>query len=308
LEPSTEEEIDYLPPGISIKLNSRDRSILPFETISNIEHGSSVIKKHSIDLTDSIKPGSNVNSITLTWIPDYKTYGVAVYFIQIPVINSTIVDDFQNKIKDISKKTIKEMIEKIEINSDLPGVKYCISLNCPVTKMRITLPVTSVNCNHLQCFDARTYILLNESNPKWKCPVCQKPCKLDDLQIQNYLWEILKSPDLPDDANNIEILHDGTWSVLYETMNRNKVISYVDLDDDSMDLEVNKTITVNDLISAGGENNKQNNVQMVDATQTISVVNLQSPTSGQSLQVINLSNIAREMITIDLTSDVEEND
>jgi len=308
LEPSTEEEIDYLPPGISIELNSNLLDIFPFKHPSDIENVPTVIKKHSIDFTDYVKPNDIVNTITLSWVPNYKTFGVAIYFIKIPVISSTIVDDFQNKIKNISKKTIKEMIEMMDIASDLPPLKYFVSLKCPVTKVRITLPVISVNCNHLQCFDARTYILLNESNPKWKCPVCHKPCKLDDLQIQNYLWEILKNPDLPDDANNIEILRNGTWSVPCESTNTNKVISCVDLDDDSMDLGVNKTITVNDLISAGGEDNKQNNVQMVDATQTMPVVNLQSQVPDQSQPVVNPSNSDQEIIIVDLTTDVEEND
>jgi len=303
LEPSTKEEIDYMPQDLQIDFNYFPFNMLPFKTVSN-EHGLSVIKQHSIDISGSVEIIDSLSTLKLSWIPDYKIYGVAVYYIKLPgevnsnKMNYCEVNNCRNEIKKISTKTIKEMIEIMESDSDLLTINHCISLNCPLTKVRIKVPVASVNCKHLQCFDAETYILLNEINPKWKCPVCYKPCKLNDLQIQNYLLEILKSPDLPDDANNIEISRDGIWSVQCHTMNKNQVISSVDLDDDSMDLdndsmdlEVNETITIIDLTSDSGENIIQNNVQMGDA---------QAP--GQSRQVVNPSN-KNENIVIDLTSD-----
>ena len=41
-------------------------------------------------------------------------------------------------------------------------------------KMRMTTPCRSSTCDHLQCFDASLYLMMNEKKPKWQCPVCNK--------------------------------------------------------------------------------------------------------------------------------------
>ena len=41
---------------------------------------------------------------------------------------------------------------------------------------RIEIPVRGVNCDHLQCFDLESYLLMNYNSNKWKCPICGKPC------------------------------------------------------------------------------------------------------------------------------------
>lgn len=40
--------------------------------------------------------------------------------------------------------------------------------------MRMTTPCRSSTCDHLQCFDASLYLMMNEKKPKWQCPVCNK--------------------------------------------------------------------------------------------------------------------------------------
>ena len=38
----------------------------------------------------------------------------------------------------------------------------------------MTTPCRSSTCDHLQCFDASLYLMMNEKKPKWQCPVCNK--------------------------------------------------------------------------------------------------------------------------------------
>ena len=45
-------------------------------------------------------------------------------------------------------------------------------------KMRMTTPCRSSTCDHLQCFDASLYLMMNEKKPKWVCPVCNKAGKI----------------------------------------------------------------------------------------------------------------------------------
>lgn len=48
-------------------------------------------------------------------------------------------------------------------------------------KMRIQLPCRASTCTHLQCFDATTFLMMNEKKATWMCPVCDKPAPFHKL-------------------------------------------------------------------------------------------------------------------------------
>lgn len=47
-----------------------------------------------------------------------------------------------------------------------------VSLKCPITFKRITLPARGHDCKHIQCFDLESYLQLNCERGAWRCPVC----------------------------------------------------------------------------------------------------------------------------------------
>lgn len=47
-----------------------------------------------------------------------------------------------------------------------------VSLKCPITFKRITLPARGHDCKHVQCFDLESYLQLNCDRGSWRCPVC----------------------------------------------------------------------------------------------------------------------------------------
>jgi hypothetical protein len=57
-------------------------------------------------------------------------------------------------------------------------------------KMRMTIPCRSSTCTHLQCFDASTFLMMNEKKPTWICPVCDKPAPFDKLIIDGYITNV----------------------------------------------------------------------------------------------------------------------
>lgn len=61
-----------------------------------------------------------------------------------------------------------------------------VSLNCPLGKMKMSLPCRASTCSHLQCFDASLYLQMNERKPTWNCPVCDKAAIFDNLVIDGY--------------------------------------------------------------------------------------------------------------------------
>jgi MIZ/SP-RING zinc finger len=58
-----------------------------------------------------------------------------------------------------------------------------VSLPFQYTRRRMEIPVRSVHCYHLQCFDLRNYLGLNEKNPRWKCPECGVSALHSELRV-----------------------------------------------------------------------------------------------------------------------------
>lgn len=62
-----------------------------------------------------------------------------------------------------------------------------MSLKCPLSTLRIDIPCRSSICSHNQCFDASSFLQLQEQAPTWTCPVCNKAVLFDHLQVDQYV-------------------------------------------------------------------------------------------------------------------------
>ena len=74
------------------------------------------------------------------------------------------------------------------------------------------MPCRPTTCDYLQCFDASLFLMMNEKKPTWICPVCDSPAKYEDLMVDGYFEEVIKSPLLPDEENEIILNQDGSWN------------------------------------------------------------------------------------------------
>lgn len=76
--------------------------------------------------------------------------------------------------------------------------------------MRITLPVKTTACTHVQCFDAEGFFQLHEQSPQTKCNICDAPIRrLGDLVVDEYMTEILGS--VKDSVDQVTINPDGSY-------------------------------------------------------------------------------------------------
>lgn len=55
-----------------------------------------------------------------------------------------------------------------------------LTLKDPISMTRIALPCKSAYCHHFACFDALTFLTLNEQTPTWTCPICNRLVGTDD--------------------------------------------------------------------------------------------------------------------------------
>ncbi|KAM3187182.1 hypothetical protein ACTXT7_002788 [Hymenolepis weldensis] len=98
--------------------------------------------------------------------------------------------------------------DDIQIQNTLP-----VQLLCPLSKCRINLPVRGKRCQHIQCYDADTYFIINERKPAWKCPVCDLLAPFDELFVDGLLMEILESKE-SQNAEEIVFNEDGSWTTM----------------------------------------------------------------------------------------------
>ncbi|KAK2731956.1 SUMO ligase siz1 [Myotisia sp. PD_48] len=161
------------------------------------------------DITDWIRkrPGYP-NSIIMTYALTMKKFFVVVNLVQ-----KHSVDDLVQQLRDrhsiSSERVIREMRARAQ-DTDIVATSTVMSLKCPLSTLRIKAPCRTSLCTHNQCFDAISFLQLQEQAPTWSCPICNKTTTYEALQIDQYVDNILQST--PADVDQVSIEPDGSWS------------------------------------------------------------------------------------------------
>ena len=87
-----------------------------------------------------------------------------------------------------------------------------VSLKCPITFRRISLPARGFECRHITCFDLETYLEMNAERGLWKCPICSKPAVLETLEIDQYIWSLL-SNQASADCDEVTMDAQANWTI-----------------------------------------------------------------------------------------------
>ena len=67
-----------------------------------------------------------------------------------------------------------------------------VPLRCPYTNQMVQIPTRSIECRHLRCFDLHNFLFVNRDKPVWQCPLCARPVGLDELEIDQFILEIIR--------------------------------------------------------------------------------------------------------------------
>lgn len=109
------------------------------------------------------------------------------------------VESCQRRISDHINKLISKNDDEIE--AVIPGIT--VKLTCPISLMKIEIPVRGRGCNHLQCFDLSSYLQVNKQtrvfNARWKCPECPLLIRPEDLLIDSVMLTYLSQYSDVDD-------------------------------------------------------------------------------------------------------------
>ena len=194
--------IDIRPDGMSVFVNHRQVRI----------------EKAPINITNFVRHNNNVVDVR----GHFESTDADL--LQINLVEKLDIDRAISKLSTMSTSAKKVS----EVLSGL--VKMTIQLKCPLSKLRIDIPVKGRHCQHLQCFDAKSFLKLNESVIDWKCPCCNGKINglkdlLVDLQIKSMLGQT-------DPAVERVVLEDDGW---YEEEDEEgeEVIDISDSDDEN---------------------------------------------------------------------------
>jgi len=200
---------DYLPPGLDIRFGFSPCVLPSYNSLPPPTEAT-----QPIDCTDLLVLDPSVlNMFFIKWTPDQNNYALTMCLVK-PLSVDFLIRILEQKEGRSIEETQEDIIRMLA-DPDLVTCKsaYSFSMLCPLGKKRIEIPAKSIHCNHLQCFDVRIFLSMNEKNPKWKCPICDASCLYDEMQIQYYFLGIITSPDLDDNCSHIEFISDGSWIV-----------------------------------------------------------------------------------------------
>lgn len=214
LETSCDQE-DNFPSSICVKINGR---VCPLPTPIPTNKPGAEPKRppRPINITNMCKLcATSPNYINVSWaVESGKAHTVSVYLVE-----NLTYQDLLNRLKqkgernpDFTKALIKEKLK--DQDQEIATTSCKVTLACPLGKMRMNLPCRATTCDHLQCFDAALYLMMNEKKPKWVCPVCNKPALNDNLMVDGFFLQLVKSSRLPPDEHEIVLHNDGTWDPL----------------------------------------------------------------------------------------------
>ncbi|KAJ1981296.1 E3 SUMO-protein ligase pli1 [Dimargaris verticillata] len=111
----------------------------------------------------------------------------------------------------VAKDQIVEQLQSKDGDDEISATTNVLSLTCPLSYIRIEHPCRSSRCNHLQCFDAKSYLQMNELTPTWMCPICSQPADFDGLMIDGYSQDIIKK--IPTSESQVYVDNDFKWQL-----------------------------------------------------------------------------------------------
>ncbi|CAG2054802.1 unnamed protein product [Timema podura] len=212
--------------SISLSGVSNQRPFIP----SNKQGVEPKRSNRPVDITTYVKLSPlHANYIDVGWNSDYgSAYVIAVYLVRM-LVTADLLQRMRAKgarQSDFTRGLIKEKLSE-DADSEIATTSLRVSLVCPLGKMRMVTPCRASTCYHLQCFDANTFLQMNERKPTWMCPVCDKPALYDNLMIDGYFQDVLSSSRLTQDSTEIQLHQDGSWSTLAVKVEHSQAISPV---------------------------------------------------------------------------------
>lgn len=208
-----------------------------------------------VDVTEKFRtrPPRYDNQVSLTYALTGKRYSFIIY-----MVRHIKPDTLTERIKQqnvIPKQKVIDELKKANEDPDIEATSTRMSLKDPISTMRISLPVRSAVCKHIQCFDGSMFLQMMEQAPLWNCPICNKTISFQSLCVDKYFEDILRNT--PGSIEKVDVEPTGEWRVIKEeedeqpngTSNKPRASYDDDFDDDLIEMTEPSNKAVNGLKS-----------------------------------------------------------
>eukprot|EP00731_Ephydatia_muelleri_P015760 Em0009g184a len=208
---------DQYPPQCSLKANDINCPLPGYHPLKPEPKSDTMKTCSPVNITHCLKSSTMaLNHVGINWCQSsYSQFCVAV-----ELSRPLSVQDMLHRLisKGLQNASVTQSLVKQKLATSKDGdisattSNLRVSLLCPLGRMRMEHPCRSDQCSHLQCFDAKVYLQMNEKKARWVCPVCDKLARFETLVIDNLFLDICDvSP-----TDDVEFLEDGTWHPVHK--------------------------------------------------------------------------------------------
>jgi len=100
-----------------------------------------------------------------------------------------------------------------EDHREVVETAHTVSVLDIIGRSRIKYPSRSMYCRHINVFDLKIWLTMNEKEKKWTCPICTKRLQLEDLYIDGYFKSIFEKISEETEVTEICVHPSGEWTI-----------------------------------------------------------------------------------------------
>ena len=160
---TTCDQLDNFPSNISLKVNGKSCTLPTSMATPGPRKSASPVNITSLC---KLSPTTS-NTVTVSWTVEVgKAHTISIYEVE-NLTHKDLLDQLKKKGQrqpEYTKALIKDKLS--DQDQEIATTSCKVTLACPLGKMRMNAPCRPSTCDHLQCFDAQLYLMMNEKKPK----------------------------------------------------------------------------------------------------------------------------------------------
>ncbi|KAI7854683.1 PINIT domain-containing protein [Circinella umbellata] len=147
---------------------------------------------HPPNISRHIRVGEGTQTVQLSYVTSSSRFVACIRLVRRHTVESLVENLIETR--NIDKNEVLEKFEQQQEESDIVIDSETLSMKCPLGFTRIQTPIRSKTCSHAQCFEAFTFLKMNEQTPTWTCPKCSRSINsYEDLFVDGYFRDLLET-------------------------------------------------------------------------------------------------------------------
>uniref|UniRef100_A0A1I7YKV5 SP-RING-type domain-containing protein n=1 Tax=Steinernema glaseri TaxID=37863 RepID=A0A1I7YKV5_9BILA len=125
---------------------------------------------------------------------------------------ATMVKTWQNApTAQMDVEKCRERVLHLIYANNLASEGLRVSLNCPQTKSRLCIPVRSVKCGHVDCFELEPFLFKNREETLHRCPICGAVFTHQEIKVDGFVSLILQGMSTQPEVKMVVVNANGSW-------------------------------------------------------------------------------------------------